>query len=43
MVAYATTKHATTGLTKCTVLDGRKYNITATQLDVGTRFKNRSQ
>lgn len=35
MVAYATTKHATTGLTKCTVLDGRKYNVTATQLDVG--------
>lgn len=34
-VAYATTKHAITGLTKSTVLDGRKYNITATQLDVG--------
>ncbi|KXN88153.1 hypothetical protein AN958_07612 [Leucoagaricus sp. SymC.cos] len=34
-VPYTTTKHAITGLTKCTVLDGRKYNITCTQLDVG--------
>jgi len=35
-IAYGATKHAITGLTKSTVLDGRKYNITATQLDVGT-------
>lgn len=32
---YTATKHAITGLTKSTVLDGRRYNITASQIDIG--------
>src|SRR5260221_1779054 len=34
-VAYASTKHAVTGLTKCISLDGRKNDITASQIDIG--------
>ena len=34
-VAYTSTKHAVTGLTKCISLDGRKNDITASQLDIG--------
>ena len=34
-VAYTSTKHAITGLTKSTALDGRKYVITCGQIDVG--------
>lgn len=33
--AYTVSKHAITGLTRSTSLDGRKYNITATQIDIG--------
>jgi NAD(P)-dependent dehydrogenase (short-subunit alcohol dehydrogenase family) len=32
---YTSTKHAITGLTKCTSLDGRKYNIACGQIDIG--------
>ena len=32
---YTATKHAITGLTKSTSLDGRKYNIACGQLDIG--------
>jgi NAD(P)-dependent dehydrogenase (short-subunit alcohol dehydrogenase family) len=32
---YTSTKHAITGLTKCTSLDGRKYDIACGQVDVG--------
>jgi len=32
---YTSTKHAVTGLTKCTSLDGRKYDIACGQIDVG--------
>ena len=32
---YTSTKHAVTGLTKSTSLDGRKYNIACGQLDIG--------
>ncbi len=32
---YTTTKHAITGLTKCTSLDGRKYDIACGQIDIG--------
>ena len=32
---YTCTKHAVTGLTKCISLDGRKYDITCGQIDVG--------
>jgi len=34
-VAYTSTKHAVTGLTKSTSLDGRKYDIACGQIDIG--------
>ena len=34
-VAYTTTKHAITGLTKATALDGRPFGITCGQFDIG--------
>ncbi len=34
-VAYTSTKHAITGLTKSTALDGRAYNIACGQIDIG--------
>jgi NAD(P)-dependent dehydrogenase (short-subunit alcohol dehydrogenase family) len=34
-VAYTSTKHAVTGLTKCISLDGRRYDIAGSQLDIG--------
>ena len=34
-VAYTSTKHAITGLTKCIALDGRKHDIACGQLDIG--------
>jgi NAD(P)-dependent dehydrogenase (short-subunit alcohol dehydrogenase family) len=33
--AYTSTKHAITGLTKATSLDGRKYDIACGQIDIG--------
>lgn len=33
--AYTVSKHAVLGLTRSTSLDGRKYGISATQLDIG--------
>lgn len=33
--AYAISKHAISGLTKSTALDGRPFNITVTQIDIG--------
>jgi NAD(P)-dependent dehydrogenase (short-subunit alcohol dehydrogenase family) len=32
---YTATKHAITGLTKCTSLDGRRYDIACGQIDIG--------
>ncbi len=32
---YTASKHAVTGLTKSTALDGRKYNIACGQIDIG--------
>jgi len=32
---YTSTKHAVTGLTKSIALDGRKYNIACSQIDIG--------
>ena len=32
---YTSTKHAMTGLTKCLSLDGRKYDIACSQIDIG--------
>ena len=34
-IAYTSTKHAISGLTKTTQLDGRKFNIACGQIDVG--------
>lgn len=34
-IAYSSTKHAVTGLTKAASLDGRKYDIAVGQIDVG--------
>ena len=34
-IAYTATKHAITGLTKSTALDGRPYDITCGQIDIG--------
>jgi NAD(P)-dependent dehydrogenase (short-subunit alcohol dehydrogenase family) len=34
-VAYTSTKHAITGLTKCIALDGRPYDIAGGQIDIG--------
>jgi NAD(P)-dependent dehydrogenase (short-subunit alcohol dehydrogenase family) len=34
-IAYAATKHAITGLTKATALDGRRYGIACGQIDPG--------
>jgi NADP-dependent 3-hydroxy acid dehydrogenase YdfG len=32
---YTATKHGVTGLTRSTSLDGRKYNIACSQIDIG--------
>ena len=32
---YTATKHAITGITKCFSLDGRKYDIACSQIDIG--------
>ena len=32
---YTATKHAITGLTKSTSLDGRRYDIACSQIDIG--------
>src|SRR5258706_3847065 len=34
-VAYPSTKHAVTGLTKCRSLDDRQHDIAASQIDIG--------
>jgi NAD(P)-dependent dehydrogenase (short-subunit alcohol dehydrogenase family) len=34
-VAYTSTKHAITGLTKSTALDGRQYDVACGQIDIG--------
>jgi NAD(P)-dependent dehydrogenase (short-subunit alcohol dehydrogenase family) len=35
MVAYTASKHAVTGLTKASSLEGRRYNIACGQIDIG--------
>jgi NAD(P)-dependent dehydrogenase (short-subunit alcohol dehydrogenase family) len=35
MVAYTASKHAITGLTKSTALEGRAYDIACGQIDIG--------
>ena len=46
-IAYTATKHAVNGLTKSIALDGRNFNISCSQLDIGnadtaigSRFKS---
>jgi NAD(P)-dependent dehydrogenase (short-subunit alcohol dehydrogenase family) len=39
-VAYTATKHAITGLTKATSLDGRRYGIACGQIDIGNASTN---
>jgi len=34
-IAYTSTKHAMTGLTRSTALDGRRFNIACGQIDIG--------
>jgi NAD(P)-dependent dehydrogenase (short-subunit alcohol dehydrogenase family) len=34
---YTASKHAMTGLSKCLALDGRAFDITCTQIDIGAR------
>ncbi len=34
-IPYTATKHAVTGVTRATSLDGRKYNIACSQIDIG--------
>ena len=34
-IAYSSTKHAVTGITKTAALDGRKYDIAVGQIDIG--------
>ena len=40
---YTATKHAITGLTKSTALDGRKYDIACGQIDIGNAETNLTQ
>src|SRR4029077_16026602 len=42
-VAYPSTKHAITGLTKSTSLDGRKYDISCGQIDIGNALTEMTQ
>ena len=41
--AYTTTKHAITGLTKSISLDGRKFNIACSQIDIGNTKSNMTE
>ena len=40
---YTSTKHAVTGLTKSFALDGRKYDIACTQIDIGNAATDMTQ
>lgn len=42
-VAYTSTKHAVSGLTKSASLDGRKYNIAVGQIDIGNAATEMAQ
>jgi NAD(P)-dependent dehydrogenase (short-subunit alcohol dehydrogenase family) len=42
-IAYTATKHAITGLTKSTALDGRAYDIACGQLDIGNAATDMTQ
>lgn len=40
-VAYAASKHAVHGLTKTIAIEGRKYDIAVTQIDIGMHLYKR--
>jgi len=42
-IAYTTAKHAVTGLTKSTSLDGRRFDISCGQVDVGNALTEMTQ
>jgi NAD(P)-dependent dehydrogenase (short-subunit alcohol dehydrogenase family) len=42
-VAYTTAKHAVSGLTRSTSLDGRRYDISCGQIDVGNALTEMTQ
>jgi NAD(P)-dependent dehydrogenase (short-subunit alcohol dehydrogenase family) len=42
-VPYTMTKHAMTGLTKCICLDGRGFDIAASQIDIGNAATERTE
>jgi NAD(P)-dependent dehydrogenase (short-subunit alcohol dehydrogenase family) len=42
-IAYTSTKHAITGLTKSISLDGRKYDISCGQIDIGNALTEMTQ
>jgi NAD(P)-dependent dehydrogenase (short-subunit alcohol dehydrogenase family) len=42
-IAYTATKHAITGLTKATALDGRAYDIACGQIDIGNAATDMTQ
>lgn len=42
-IAYSSTKHAVTGLTKSASLDGRKYDIAVGQIDIGNAATDMTQ
>lgn len=42
-VPYTATKHAITGITKCFSLDGRKYDIACSQIDIGNAATDMTQ
>ena len=42
-VAYTSAKHAITGLTKSTSLDGRRFDISCGQIDVGNALTEMTQ
>jgi len=42
-IAYTSTKHAVSGLTKTASLDGRKYNIAVGQIDIGNADTDMTQ
>ncbi|MBK9443475.1 MAG: SDR family oxidoreductase [Comamonadaceae bacterium] len=42
-IAYSSTKHAVSGITKTASLDGRKYNIAVGQIDIGNAATDMTQ
>jgi NAD(P)-dependent dehydrogenase (short-subunit alcohol dehydrogenase family) len=43
LIAYTASKHAVTGLTKSTALEGRRYDIACGQIDIGNTATDMAQ